>query len=176
MATPSADISAGWTAELERSGSAVFPQRRRRLLIRLGVILLLMTNSLVSFADALRHDELTGIGGLLDVVSVALWLPLGGITVWQIVTGRPTLTVDRDGIRLGRRHRGVAWQELAGVGEPTGIPGFRLLPLLPKDRWSKQFAVPQDNVDDLDAFAAWLRGYLDQARATDHGPPHAPAP
>jgi hypothetical protein len=139
VAAPSGEPTAAWTAELERTGSVVFPQRRRRLWVRLAVIVLYSANTLWSIVDDVRQNELASVNGFLDVFTMALVLSVAGFTVWQIVTRRPTLIVDRDGIHKGRRKRGLAWNEIVGVGEPTGIAGARSLPILPQDRWSKAF-------------------------------------
>jgi hypothetical protein len=150
--------TSGWTAELESRGIVQVPQRRRRLLVRLALVCLLFANSLWSFVDDLRFDSFGGTD-FFRGLSVIGFLVVVGFTLWQFVTGRPVLTVDRNGISLGRHQRRsrLQWNEIGKIADPAGIPGLRSVQILPLNVWAAGFAVSQDNVKDLDAFAVWLR-------------------
>jgi hypothetical protein len=135
-----------------------FPQRRRRLLVRLALICLLFANSLWSFVNDLRLSSFGGTD-FFRGLTVIFFLAAAGLTLWQLVTGRPVLTVDRNGISLGRHQRRsrLRWNEIGKIADPAGIPGLRFVQILPLNVWAAGFAFGQDNVKDLDAFAAWLR-------------------
>jgi hypothetical protein len=150
--------ASGWTAELESSGTVQFPQRRRRLLVRLALICLVFANSLWSFIADLGLNSFGGTD-FFRGLSAILFLAVAGFTLWQLMTGRPVLTVDRNGISLGRHQRRsrLQWNEIAQIADPAGIPGLRSVQILPVNVWAAGFAFGQDNVRDLDAFAVWLR-------------------
>jgi hypothetical protein len=127
------------------------------LLVRLALVCLLLANSLWSFVDDLRFNSFGGTD-FFRGLSVIGFLVVVGFTLWQFVTGRPVLTVDRSGINLGRHRRSrLRWSEIGKIAGTTGIPGLRSVQILPLNVWSAGFALGQDNVKDLDAFAAWLR-------------------
>jgi hypothetical protein len=149
--------ASGWTAALDSRGIVQFPQRRRRLLVRLALFCLVFANSLWSFVDDLRSNSFGGTD-LFHGLSVIGFLVVVGFTLWQFVTARPVLTVDRNGISLGRHRRSrLQWNEIGKIADPAGIPGLRSVQILPLNVWGAGFAFGQDNVKDLDAFAAWLR-------------------
>jgi hypothetical protein len=149
--------ASGWTAELESTGVVRFPQRRRRLLVRLALVCLLFANSLWSFVDDWRLNSFGGTD-FFRGLTVIFFVAAAGLTLWQLVTGRPVLTADRNGISLGRHQRPsrLQWNEIGKIADP-GIPGLRSVQILPLNVWAAGFAVGQDNVKDLDAFAVWLR-------------------
>jgi hypothetical protein len=128
------------------------------LLVRLALICLVFANSLWSFMDDLRLNSFGGTD-FFRGLTVIFFLAAAGLTLWQLVTGRPVLTVDRNGISLGRHQRRsrLQWNEIAKIADPTGIPRLRSVQILPLNVWATGFAVSQDNVKDLDAFAVWLR-------------------
>ncbi|GAA1685115.1 hypothetical protein GCM10009745_31970 [Kribbella yunnanensis] len=159
---------AEWTAEFQRSGRVVFRLRRRPAALRAGVILLLLAPSnvfnIVEFADE------STVGRIFDGFGLAAWaFIVGGIT-WQLVTRRPIVVVDTEGIRTGRKL--MSWDAVGTAGIPTGPTILRSLPVLPADVWAKEIRILQDNVRDLTAFSAWLNGLRPHRRTTE-GDSHA---
>jgi hypothetical protein len=121
-----------------------FPQRRRRLLVRLALICLVFANSLWSFMDDLRLNSFGGTD-FFRGLTVIFFLAAAGLTLWQLVTGRPVLTVDRNGISLGRHQRRsrLQWNEIGKIADPTGIPRLRSVQILPLNVGAAAFAVSQ---------------------------------
>jgi hypothetical protein len=163
------DGSAEWTAELESAGRVVFPQRRRRLLVRLAVFGLFAADSLWSLISDVHDGEMVGVWAVLRVTSTTMFLVAVSFTGWQLVTRRPVVTVGTDGITVGRRKdRGsLSWAQIGGIGDPTGIRGIRQVQVLPADRWAARLGVTQDNVKDIDQFAGWFRSIFEQQRRRD---------
>lgn len=146
-----------WNARLSTHGEVVWPQRQRRLVIRLAIIGLFVLNTASSLFNDVRDDEFSGFFAGFRVLTLTLWLLAIAWTVWQLVTGRPVVTVDHDGIRMGRSKRGrLAWGEVARIADPIGIPGLRSVHIF-AEGGARRIAVLNDNVEDLDAFAEWLR-------------------
>jgi hypothetical protein len=159
-----------WTTELESTGQVVFPQRRKRLWIRAAIVAIFLANSLWSLIDHLRADEMHGIVAVLRVTSLGAFVYIVGITVWQLVTRRPVVTVDRTGIRVGKKPKHVfSWHEIAHIDDPSGIRGIRTVQVQPVDRHgSTALGISQDNVLDLSELAAWLRTlHTHQTRSSD---------
>ncbi|GAB3948533.1 hypothetical protein GCM10029976_079900 [Kribbella albertanoniae] len=157
---------AEWTAELQRSGRVVFQLRRRPVALRAAVILLLLAPSNV-FNIGEFADEST-VGRIFDVFGWAVYaFILGGIT-WQLVTRRPIVVVDGEGIRSGSRF--MPWDAVGKAGIPHGARIFSSLPVLPADVWAKEIRILRDNVRDLTAFSAWLNDLRPQRRRTEEEP------
>jgi hypothetical protein len=128
--------AAVWSAELERTGRVVFPQRTRRVLFRLAFVVALCLKAVAEPVWRMVHDseewwDIFGLiagGGFLVMVIAC---------VWQLVTRRPVLTVDGEGIRLGRRAKHqLRWTEIGTIGPPTGHTLIRTTAIQPTDRWA----------------------------------------
>jgi hypothetical protein len=143
-----------WTAELESKGSVAFPPRRGRLLVRLAGFGLLMILSAWTNVDHLRADGISGTLGVLRLTALAAFVYGTGWTLWQLVTKRPVVTVDAEGITRGRSLR---WSGISSIDDPSGFPFARAVQVHPADRRTRPITIPQDNVEELDAFAPWLR-------------------
>ncbi|WP_132289432.1 hypothetical protein [Kribbella sp. VKM Ac-2568] len=142
----------------------VFPQRRRRAAIRLGIMVLFALNLVLS--DARRALDQDGVGWtLLAALLCAISLVFVAGSLWPVITLRPVLTVDQAGIRLGRHE--LVWDEVGAVGVITGWQVLRSLPVIPRDVWAKSLSVPLDNVKDLEVFAGWLGELLAQQHQND---------
>lgn len=158
---------AEWTAELERNGRVVFPLRRRPCVVRAAVILLLLTPNIVfSIVD---FAEESTVGRIFNLIGFTVYAVILGGTIWQLATRWPTVVVDTEGIRAGRRL--MPWADVGTAGIPTGTPVLRSLPILPADVWSKQLSILQDNVRDLSVFSTWLNSLrpTERERHADHG-------
>ncbi len=151
-----------WSAELESKGSVVFPPRRGRLAIRLAGFALLMVMSAWTNLDHLRNDDISGTLGVLRLTALAAFVYGTGLTLWQLVTNRPVVKVDADGITRGRSLR---WSGITSIDDPAGFPGIRTVQIRPADRRTRPITIPQDNVDDLEALTPWLRSLHNQHRA-----------
>lgn len=155
-----------WTEEFRRTGRVVFPVRRRPAIVRLLVVVALFgVNPAVSLAVHL-HD---GRGEVIwRIVSLAASLTLVGFCIWQLVTRRPVVIVDQDGIRFGRK-KFMPWTDLGTIGTPHGPRIFRMLPLIPNNVWTEHLRLTQDNVRDIPAFAQWLKDLRAHHHAADRG-------
>jgi hypothetical protein len=148
-----------WMDEWRRRGRVVFPARRRPVLIRLACVVVVGSlNPLLSFGEWLEEG---GTRLLFGLISMSLWAVFAGLSVWQLVSGRPAVIVDDEGIRIGRK-RFMPWTELGTIGIPGGPAPFMTVPLIPNDVWAKHLAVPRDNVKDLPALATWLTEVLEE--------------
>jgi hypothetical protein len=143
-----------WNAELESKGSVVFLPRRGRLMIRLVGFGLLMVLSAWSNLDHLRADDVSGTLGVLRLTALAAFVYGTGLTVWQLITNRPAVTVDAAGITRGRSLR---WSLIATIDDPAGFPGACTIQVRPTNRRTRPITIPQDNVEDLNDLAPWLR-------------------
>ncbi|WP_433161414.1 hypothetical protein [Kribbella sp. CA-247076] len=151
-----------WTAEWQRSGRVVFPVRRRPLLIRFGALVLLLAPNMIMSIDSLSEGGTDRVFWFIGLAGVACLFVLIG---WQVATQRPALTIDREGIRMGRR-RFMPWTDVGSIGIPHR-PGFAgSLPIIPADVWAKDLILRQDTVRDLSALAAWLEVLLAEHRTT----------
>jgi hypothetical protein len=151
-----------WSAELESKGSVAFPPRRGRLAVRLAGFALLMLLSAWTNLDHLRNDGISGTLGVLRLTALAAFVYGTGLTLWQLITNRPVVTVDAEGITRGRR---LCWSGITSIEDPAGLPGIRTVQVRPADRRTRPISIPQDNVEDLDALTPWLRSLLDEHRS-----------
>ncbi|TDU91454.1 hypothetical protein EV138_5060 [Kribbella voronezhensis] len=146
-----------WSAEFEKAERVVFPQRRDRLAIRLAVFVLLLAMSVWSNVDHVLHGDVSGAVGVLRITALVGFLAVVALTTFQLITRRPTITVDRTGIHVDRRTAGfLPWPEIAHIDDPSGLPGLRTIQVHPIDG-STALGIPQDNARDLSELATWLR-------------------
>lgn len=157
--TVSADA---WTSELETKGSVVFPPRRGRLGLRLAGFALLMVISAWTNIQHFQDGDVSGALGVLRLTALAAFVYGTGLTIWQLVTNRPMLTVDAEGITRGRT---LTWSTISHIDPPVGLPMARTIRVQPTDRRTRPLSITNDNVEDLDALTPWLRALLDQHRA-----------
>ncbi|MGW6201117.1 hypothetical protein ACWF0M_33560 [Kribbella sp. NPDC055110] len=150
-----------WTSELESNGSVDFRPRRSRLAVRLAGFGLLMVLSAWTNVEHLRADGVSGALGVLRLTALAAFVYGTGLTAWQLITNRPVITVDAEGITRGRS---LQWSGITSIDEPTGWPLARAVQINPADRRTRPISIPQDNVQDLDALAPWLRSLHEQHR------------
>ena len=151
-----------WSSELESKGSVVFPPRRGRLAVRLAGFGLLMVLSAWTNIDHLRADDVSGTLGVLRLTALAAFVYGTGWTVWQLVTNRPVVTIDAEGITRGRSLR---WSGITSIDDPAGLPLARAVQVNPADRRVRPISIPADNVEDLGALAPWLRSLHEQHRS-----------
>ncbi len=143
-----------WNTQLDEDGRVVFPPRRGRLYLRLTAFGLLMLASAATNLDHLRTDGISGTLGVLRLTALAAFIYGTGLTVFQLIANRPVVTIDAEGITRGRR---LPWSGIAKIDEPTGFTGARSFQVHPADRRTRPLRISLDNVEELDAFAHWLR-------------------
>jgi len=95
-----------------------------------------------------------------------------GIT-WQLITQRPTLVIDHQGIHQGRR-RSMPWTEISSIGPVSGPKMSRQLEVFPTNVWAKHLTLSQFHVNDLQAFRTWLNELLAEQRRTATSHERAP--
>ncbi|MEU4287995.1 hypothetical protein AB0E63_07220 [Kribbella sp. NPDC026596] len=150
-----------WADEFRRTGRVVFPLRRRTVLWGLAQGLPpLVLMSVFWVPDALEAGGAERVS--VQVLGVAYVMALG-FGAWQLVTQRPAVTVDRAGIRRGRR-KFVPWTEIGAIGIATGPVWARSLPIIAKDPWGKDLRLHQQNVRDMPALRRWLETLLEEHR------------
>ncbi|TCO34469.1 hypothetical protein EV652_102535 [Kribbella steppae] len=156
MGDASAEV---WAEELRRTGRVVFPQRPRAFVFK-AVITVWPAVMAVNASPSMLEEG--GFSRVLAFFLFALFIGSAGYLVWQAITRRPVLTVDRAGIRSGRKF--MPWIEIGAIGIPHG-PGFlQTLPIIPANVWAKDLTLSQENVRDVLALARWLEEVLKEQR------------
>jgi hypothetical protein len=150
-----------WSEELRRHGRVVFPARRRFTAAWGGLFCVVFgVNHAGSLIDNLADG---GAGRFFGLLGLAGILTMLGLVGWQLVTQRPVVIVDHEGIRVGRK-RFMAWNAVGTIGIPTGPKFFMNVPVLPQNVWAKELRLAQANVKDIPAFAHWLEDVLKEQR------------
>jgi hypothetical protein len=151
-----------WTIELERSGKVVFPQRRIRLLWKLAIFAILITQRAGVLITAWRREDVPGFYVTTSAILLLALLAVMGLLIWNFVTRRPLLTVDRTGVRMGRKH--LAWSEIERIRH-TDAPLSGFVQIYPKSgKRSRRIGIQPENVKDTEGLANWLRSILEQQR------------
>jgi hypothetical protein len=141
----------GWSEELRRTGRVVFPVRRLVVVVRTFAPAAVDGMFIMMAVDR-------GLGTperVLLVVKVLAFGILVGIGGWQLSTGRPEVTVDLGGVRVGRR-KFLAWNAIRPIHVPQGQGMFTELRLLPRDPHAKKLTIGRDQLKDIPTFARWL--------------------
>lgn len=150
-----------WTEEFRRAGRVVFPVRPRGALANLGLVWLIVVGTQVpGFGFALEDG---GAGLVVRLPILAFALGFTGWCWWLVTTKRPVLTLDNDGIRVGRK-RFLPWAEVGAIGIPRVIWRYWTLPVIPRDVWAKELRVDHLAARDVTALAHWLEEPLKENR------------
>src|SRR5688500_13394536 len=154
-----------WSEELQRSGRVVFTLRPRPVLGRLALLwLVLLAIETPSLIRGPREGEDGLIAAMILLVATAVGYT--GWCCWRLVTHHPALTVDHEGIRVGRK-RFVPWAEVNAIGGVRGSAWRQTLPIVPTDSRGKELVVPQLAVRNLPALARWLENLHKEQRVLD---------
>jgi hypothetical protein len=145
------DIGA-WDAELHRSGRVVFAVRRALAFGGLVVVLVLAGIPILSVVrDLGTHDAWFTIRVALLAVLFAVCIALAVL----FLLGHPRVTVNATGIRFAW-WRQIPWSEFEGTTIVTPANSVAAPYLTITSTRGAKLHIPQTNVDDLGAFAAWL--------------------
>jgi hypothetical protein len=149
-----------WMVEWHRNGRVEFPLRRWSF-VPFPVI------SLVGYTaiTAGRLPDMVDDGGwrFLAYLLITTYVAIVAMIVWQLVTQRPILVIDRRGIHQGRR-RFMPWDEIGSIGPVSGPKPIRQLPVNPKNVWAKNLVLTQHHVNDLQTLQTWLQEVLEEHR------------
>jgi hypothetical protein len=144
------DIDA-WDAELHRSGRVIFAVRRA---LALGGLVVVLTLAGIPIVSVVRDLETRGTWFTIRVALLAVLLAACIALAVLFLLGHPRVTGNASGIRFAW-WRQIPWSEFEGTSLVT--PGGLAAPYLTitSTRGTK-LHIPQTNVEDLRAFAAWL--------------------
>jgi len=144
------DIDA-WDAELHRSGRVIFAVRRA---LAIGGLVVALTLAGIPIVSVVRDLDSRGTWFTIRVALLAVLLAVCIALAVLFLLGHPRVTVDATGIRFAW-WRQIPWSEFEGTTLVT--PSSLAAPYLTitSTRGAK-LHIPQTNVEDLCAFAAWL--------------------
>jgi hypothetical protein len=144
------DIGA-WDAELHRSGRVVFAVRRA---LAFGGLVVVLTLAGIPIVSVVGDLDTRGTWFTIRVALLAVLLAACIALALLILLGHPRVTVNASGVRFAW-WRPIPWSEFATTTLVT--PSSLAAPYLTitSTRGTK-LHIPQTNVGDLPAFAAWL--------------------
>jgi hypothetical protein len=140
-----------WDAELHRSGRVVFAVRRA---LAFGGLVVVLTLAGIPIVSVVRDLDTRGTWFTIRVALLAVLLAACIALAVLILLGHPRVTVNATGIRFAW-WRPIPWSEFETTTLVT--PSSLAAPYLTitSTRGTK-LHIPQTNVEDLPAFAAWL--------------------
>jgi len=152
------DIGA-WDAELHRSGRVVFAVRRA---LAFGGLVVVLALAAIPIFSIVRDLDSRGAWFTVRVALLGVLLAACLALAVLIALGHPRVTVNDAGVRFAWWRR-IPWPEFEGTTLVT--PGRGAAPYLTitSTRGTK-LHIPQTNVEDLGAFAAWLTKLHTQSR------------
>jgi hypothetical protein len=148
-----------WMVEMHRNGRVEFPLRRWSFL---QFPMLFLAGPTLLTAGRLPDMLDDATGRFLAYLLIAAYVCLVIAIVWQLVTQRPYVVVDRTGIRSGRRF--MPWTDVGSIGLIRGPRPIRQLPIHPKNVWAKDLVLTQQHINDLESFKTWLTELLTNHR------------
>ncbi|MFB6724115.1 hypothetical protein ACFCV3_28310 [Kribbella sp. NPDC056345] len=135
-----------WDAEYRSTGQVVFPVRRFPAVLRVVLIGLL---TLLQIASMATTDQAVA-WWVIDWLILAMATTALTYCLWQLATRRPTVVVDREGIRKGRKL--ITWSTITTLDFSASSSGLRVRSEAPP----KRMFIPRDNFRDLAMARAWL--------------------
>ncbi|MEV0788648.1 hypothetical protein [Kribbella sp. NPDC050459] len=145
------DISV-WDAELHRSGRVVFAVRRA---LAFGGLVVVLTLAGIPIVSVVRDLDTRGTWFTIRVGLLAALLAGCVALAVLFLLGHPRATVNAAGIRFAW-WRQIRWSEFEGATLVTPTNGLAAPYLTISSTRGTKLHIPQTNVGDLGAFAAWL--------------------
>lgn len=150
-----------WMVELHRNGRVEFPLRRWVFVWTPLAPLLGM-----AFFGAIRLPELLDSGWrVVGYLAIVAYVGIAAVVVWQFVTQRPIVIVDRNGIHRGRRSF-IAWSEISSIGPLSGPKLAHQFLVFPRNVRAKNLVLSQSHANDLQPLRTWLDDLLNEHRRT----------
>ena len=145
------DIGA-WDAELHRSGRVVFAVRRA---LAFGGLVVVLTLAGIPIVSVVRDLDTRDTWFTIRVALLAVLLAICIALAVLILLGHPRVTVNATSIRFAW-WRQIPWSELKGTTLVTPTNSLAAPYLTITSTRGTKLHIPQTNVEDLRAFAAWL--------------------
>ena len=145
------DIGA-WDAELHRSGQVVFAVRRA---LAFGGLVVVLTLAGIPIVSVVRDLDTRDTWFTIRVALLAVLLAICIVLAVLILLGHPRVTVNATGIRFAW-WRQIPWSELEGTTLVTPTSSLAAPYLTITSTRGTKLHIPQTNVEDPRAFAAWL--------------------
>ena len=145
------DIGA-WDAELHRSGRVVFAVRRT---LAFGGLVVVLTLAGIPIVSIVRDLDTRDIWFTIRVALLAVLLAVCVALAIVFLLGHPRVTVNATGIRFAW-WRQIPWSEFEGTTLVTPTSSLAAPYLTITSTRGTKLHIPQTNVEDLRAFAAWL--------------------
>ncbi|MFF0343612.1 hypothetical protein [Kribbella sp. NPDC004875] len=148
-----------WLVEMHRNGRVEFPVRRSVWVQVPGFPVLL-----IALSGAIHIPYVMDSGGRwIGYLMIAAYACAFVGCVWQLVTQRPVLVVDRQGIHRGRT-RSMAWSAIGSIGLTSGRSLAQQFRVHPKNVRARDLVLNRMHVNDLEAFRGWLEELLAEQR------------
>ncbi|TDU89409.1 hypothetical protein EV138_2975 [Kribbella voronezhensis] len=146
------DIGA-WDAEFYRSGQVVFAVRRA---LAFGGLVIALTLAGIPVVSVVRDLDTRGTWFTIRVALLAVLLAACSALAVLALLGHPRVTVNASGIRFAW-WRQIPWSEFDGTTLVRPTSSSLAAPYLTiTSTRGTRLHIPQSNVEDLGAFAAWL--------------------
>jgi hypothetical protein len=145
------DIGA-WDAELHRSGRVIFAVRRA---LAYGGLVVVLTLTGIPIVSVVRDLDTRDTWFTIRVALLAVLLASCIALAFLFLLGHPRVTVNATGIRFAWWRR-IPWSELEGTTLVTPASSLAAPYLTITSTRGTKLHIPQTNVEDLRAFAAWL--------------------
>ncbi|GAA1685106.1 hypothetical protein GCM10009745_31960 [Kribbella yunnanensis] len=149
-----------WDAEYRRTGEVVFPVRRFPAVLR---VVLIGALTLLQAASMATSDQDVA-WWVVDWLLLALATAVLACCLWQLATRRPTLVINAEGIRKGRKL--LTWSTITTLDFSASSSGLRVRSDVPR----KRLFIPRDNVRDLAMARAWLLHLQESHRGSGPSP------
>ncbi|TDW22387.1 hypothetical protein [Kribbella kalugense] len=145
------DIGA-WDAELHRSGRVVFAVRRA---LAFGGLIVVLTLAGIPIVSVVRDLDTRDTWFTIRVALLGVLLAACIALAVLFLLGHPRVTVNATGIRFAW-WRQIPWSEFEGTTLVTPASGLAAPYLTITSTRGTKLHIPQTNVEDLRAFAAWI--------------------
>ncbi|MFB6720683.1 hypothetical protein ACFCV3_11000 [Kribbella sp. NPDC056345] len=145
------DIDA-WDAEMHRSGRVVFAVRRA---LAFGGLIVVLTMAGIPIVSVVRDLDTRDTWFTIRVALLAVLAAVCFALAVLFLFGHPRVTVNAAGIRFAW-WRQIPWSEFEGTTLVTPTSSLAAPYLTITSARGTKLHIPQNNVEDLRAFAAWL--------------------